>query len=159
MTPQGALMFAVFASNERARVARAELADDGNAVELVATTEEVQRRAAATRPLMRKLGMLLAASLVVGFVIAALGAALLAAVGALPRPVPHALLTAAVAIVLAAVLGGLAGGLAFATRSQLELRRLCSLIEHGHALLLFPAGSKLGERLRRSGAVQIGSLS
>ncbi len=160
MTRHAALMFAVFASNERARAARAELADDGAQVELVASPELVTRRAEAARPLVRRLGLLLGLSLVAGFVIAALGALLLAAVGALPRPIPTELISAGVAVVLAAVLGGLAGGLAFTTRSQLEQRRLCALIERGHALLLFPARrGELGDRLRRFGAVQVGSLS
>lgn len=158
MTSQRALMFAVFASSERARIARAELARDATNVELIATPDEVERRAEATRPMIRRFGLLLAASLVVGFVIAGLATLVLAALGALPRPVPDAVLSVGIAVILAAVLGGVAGGLAFTTRSQLELRRLCSLVEHGHGLLLFPANSGLDAHLRRFGAVQIGSL-
>lgn len=158
--PNGALMFAVFSSRERAWAVRAELAEgeDGE-LELVATPAELREWASAPELLVRGLGLLLAASLVVGFVIAGLGALLLSAAGALPEPLPSAYLTAAVAVVLAATLGGLAGWLAFASHSRLELRRLCSLLERGHALLLFPARSEVREHLHRRGALQIGKLT
>ena len=153
-------MFAVFSSRERAWAACSELAEPDDAeLELIVTPNELRERASSPELLMRGLGMLLAASLVVGFVIAGLGALVLAAAGALPEPLPTAYLSAGVAVVFAATLGGLAGWLAFASHSRLELRRLCSLIEHGHALLLFPGRSDLRDRLRRHGALQIGSLT
>lgn len=169
---KGALMFAVFSSRERAWQARCELAEaeelehaqpseltELDDIDLVVTPNELRERASSPDQLMRGLGMLLGASLVVGFVIAGLGALVLAAAGALPEPLPTAYLSAGVAVVFAATLGGLAGWLAFASHSRLEIRRLCSLLERGHALLLFPARRELREHLRRRGAVQIGSLT
>ena len=160
-------MFAVFSSRERAWAVRSELAVVGpGELELIATPPELReqqpepahQQVRRGRPLAQ-LGLLLAASLVVGFVIAGLGALLLSAAGALPEPLPTAYLSAGVAVVLAATLGGLAGWLAFASHSRLELRRLCSLLERGHALLLFPARSELREHLRQRGALQIGPLT
>jgi hypothetical protein len=152
---KGALMFAVFSSRERAWAACSEEPE----LELIVTPHELRDRASSPELLMRGLGMLLAASLVVGFVIAGLGALVLAAAGSLPEPLPTAYASAGVAVVFAATLGGLAGWLAFASHSRLEHRRLCSLIEHGHGLLLFRNRSDLRERLKRHGALQIGSLT
>jgi len=153
-------MFAVFSSRERAWAVRSELAGaDHSELELIATPPELRERASSPDLLMRGLGLLLAASLVVGFVIAGLGALLLSAAGALPEPLPTAYLSAGVAVVLAATLGGLAGWLALASHSRLEQRRLCSLLERGHALLLFPARSELREHLPQRGALQIGPLT
>lgn len=156
MTPNGALMFAVFSSRERAGEARASLSE-ADELELIASSDEVRQRAAS--PGIRGLGMLLGISLIVGFVVAGFGGLVLAAAGTLPEPVPVALLGGALAVVIAATLGGLAGWLAFSSHTRLELGRLCSLVERGHALLLFPARSDLGERLRERGATQIGSLT
>lgn len=153
-------MFAVFSSRERAWAACSELAEPDNdeELEVIVTANELHERASSPE-LVRGLGMLLAASLVVGFVIAGLGALVLAAAGALPEPLPTAYSSAGVAVVFAATLGGLAGWLAFASHSRLELQRLCSLIERGHALLLFPGRRDWRERVRRCGALQIGSLT
>lgn len=153
-------MFALFSSRERAWAACSELAepDDDERLEVIVSANELRERASSPE-LMRGLGMLLAASLVVGFVIAGLGALVLAAAGALPEPLPTAYLSAGVAVVFAATLGGLAGWLAFASHSRLELRRLCSLVERGHALLLFSGGGELRGRVRRCGALQIGVLN
>jgi hypothetical protein len=163
MTPEGALMFAVFSSRERAHRARFELAEhddhDDHDIDLIVAPHQLRERAAAPALLVRGLGLLLTISLVVGFVIAGLGALVLSAAGVLPQPVPAAYVSAGVAVVLAATLGGLAGWLAFASHSRIELRRLCGLLEHGHALLVFPARRDFGERLRRCGALQIGSLT
>jgi hypothetical protein len=157
MTPHGALMFAVFSSRERARAAQAALGETDE-LELIASPDEVRRRAVSP-PGIRGLGMLLGISLIVGFIVAGFGALVLAAAGTLPEPVPVALLGGALAVVIAAMLGGLAGWLAFSSHTRLELRRLCSLVERGHALLLFPARSDVGDQLREHGAVQIGSLT
>src|SRR5690606_33222196 len=113
----------------------------------------------STGMLARGLGMLLGVSLIAGFVIVGLGAVVLSVAGALPNSVPSAWLAAGVAVVLATTLGGLAGWLAFSSHTRLQLDRLCSLLEHGHGLLLFPARSDVQARLRERGAVQIGSLS
>ncbi|MFO7567944.1 MAG: hypothetical protein R6X02_35210 [Enhygromyxa sp.] len=160
MTSQGALMFAVFASRERAREAQAEVSDDGEAeveVELISTPDEVRQRAGP--PGLRDLGMLLGISLIVGFVIAGFGALILTAAGALSEPVPLAVVGGAIAVVVAGTLGGLAGWFAFSSHTRLERRRLCSLVEHGHGLLLFPPRPELGDRLRERGALHIGSLT
>jgi hypothetical protein len=160
MTRHGALMFAVFSSHERAREAQAILTEgrEGSEVELIASPDEVRRRARSPTGI-RGLGMLLGISLIVGFIVAGFGSLVLAAAGTLPEPVPVALLGGALAVVIAAMLGGLAGWLAFSSHTRLELRRLCSLLERGHALLLFPAHSDVRARLRERGAVQIGSLT
>src|SRR5690606_13193251 len=72
MTSQGALMFALFASSQRAREAQAELSN-GAELELIVTPAEVRRRASSTGMLARGLGMLLGVSLIAGFVIVGLG--------------------------------------------------------------------------------------
>jgi hypothetical protein len=158
MTDQGTLMFAVFASRERADEVRAELDAAAN-VDLIITPLELRARVHWPGQFAPGLGLLLAASLMVGFVIAGFGALVLTVAGALPQPVPAAYSSAAVAVVLAAMLGGLAGWFAFASHSRIELHRLCSLLEHGHALLLFPACSECEDHMLRRGAVQMGTLT
>lgn len=160
MTSQGALMFALFASRERAGAAQAELeAAERAEVESIVSPGQLRRRASSTGVVVRGLGMLLGVSLIVGFVVVGLGLLLLTAAGALPEPVPTSLLAAAVAVVLAATLGGLAGWLAFTSHTRLELDRLCMLVERGHGLLVFPARDDVGAQLRERGAVRIGSLT
>jgi hypothetical protein len=156
MTDEGTLMFAVFASHERADEVRAEFDHD---LDLILAPHELRARARWPEQFSAGLGLVVMASLLVGSVIAGLGALVMAGVGALPRPVPQEHASAAVAVVLASMLGGLAGWFAFASHSRIELRRLCSLLERGHALLLFPAGRDYVSHMRRRGAVRIGWLN
>lgn len=157
-TTNTALKFAVFANSDRARAAQDEVGgiDD---VELLTKTTDLRPDAVRDQVPVVRLALLLGASLVVGFVIVGIGVLVLMAAEAMPDPIPTAYLTTGIAVVLAAGLGGLAGALIYAGRSRASLDRLRSLLNHGHAVLLFRAQGDFDEILRRRGAVQIGSLT